>query len=76
LVLCLYQTRPSNFTSPTVEEINCLLEKDLPVKIKIEDQKNMEPKSAKLLGVVMDYDQYEKSHFCGKGGLLSSLNQR
>jgi hypothetical protein len=36
----------------------------------------MESKSAKLLGVVMDNDQKWKSHFCGKGGLLSALNQR
>jgi hypothetical protein len=36
----------------------------------------MESKSAKLLGVVMDNDQKWKSHFCGKSGLLSSLNQR
>ncbi len=36
----------------------------------------MESKSAKLLGVAMDNDQKWKSHFCGKGGLLASLNQR
>jgi hypothetical protein len=40
------------------------------------DHEIMESKSAKLLGVVMDNDQKWKSHFCGKGGLLSSLNQR
>jgi hypothetical protein len=51
-------------------------ENDLPKKIKVGDHEIMESKSAKLLGVVMDNDQKWKSHFCGKGGLLSSLNQR
>ncbi len=49
-------------------------ENDLPKKIKVGDHEIMESKSAKLLGVVMDNDQIWKSHFCGKGGLLSSLN--
>lgn len=35
---------------------------------------DMVSKYAKLLGVVID--QKCKSHFYGKGGLLSSLNQR
>jgi hypothetical protein len=35
-----------------------------------------EAKSAKLLGITIDNDQKWQSHFCGKGGLLSSLNQR
>jgi hypothetical protein len=51
-------------------------ENELPKKIKVGDHEIMESKSAKLLGVVMDNDQKWKSHFCGKGGLLSSLNQR
>ncbi len=48
----------------------------LPKKIKVGDHEIMESKSAKLLEVVMDNDQKWKSHFCGKGGLPSSLNQR
>jgi hypothetical protein len=51
-------------------------ENELPKKIKVGDHEIMESKSAKPLGVVMDNDQKWKSHFCGKGGLLSSLNQR
>jgi hypothetical protein len=51
-------------------------ENDLPKKIKVGDHEIMESKSAKLLGVVMDHDQKQKSHFCGKGGLLASLHQR
>ncbi len=51
-------------------------ENDLPKKIKVGDHEIMESKSAKLLEVVMDNDQKWKSHFCGKGGLLASLNQR
>jgi hypothetical protein len=46
----------------------------LPKKIEVGDHEIMESKSAKLLG--MDNDQKWKSHSCGKGGLLSSLNQR
>ncbi len=49
---------------------------DLPQKIKVGDHEIMESKSAKLFGVVMDNDQKWKSHFCGKGGFLSSLSQR
>jgi hypothetical protein len=49
---------------------------NLPKKIKVGDHEILESKSAELLGVVMDNDQKWKIHFCGKGGLLSSLNQR
>ena len=51
-------------------------ENELARKIKVGNHEIPESKSAKLLGVVIDNDQKWKSHFCGKGGLLSSLNQR
>ena len=46
----------------------------MPKKMNCQEIKEFE--STKLIGVVMDNDQKWKSHFCGKGGLLSSLNQR
>jgi len=45
-------------------------------KITVGDHQIQESKSTKLLGVIIDNDQKWKSHFCGKGGLLSALNQR
>ena len=45
-------------------------------KITVGDHQIQESKSTKLLGMQIDNDQKWKSHFCGKGGLLSALNQR
>jgi hypothetical protein len=57
--------------------LNCRAkDNELPNKIIVEDHEILESKSAKLLGVVMGNDQKWKSHLRGKGGLLSSLNQR
>jgi hypothetical protein len=45
-------------------------------KIIVGDYQIQESKSTKLLVMMIDNDQIWKSHFCGKGGLLSALNQR
>ena len=45
-------------------------------KITVGDHQIQESKSTKLLTKFKGNDQIWKSHFCGKGGLLSALNQR
>ena len=45
-------------------------------KITVGDHQIQESTSTKLLGVEIDNDQKWNSHFYGKGGLLSTLNQR
>ena len=47
-----------------------------PIQIKIGDAKITQEKSAKLLGMMMEDSQFWTSHFYGKGGVLSALNQR
>ncbi len=45
-------------------------------EITVGNHKIEESKSTKLLGMMIDNDHKWKRHFCGKGGLLSALNQR
>ena len=47
-----------------------------PIKIKIGNVEITQEKSAKLLGMTMDDNQSWVSHFYGKKGVISSLNQR
>ena len=51
-------------------------EKGEPVKITIGPATVTQEKSAKLLGLTLDDSQSWHTHFYGKGGVLSALNQR
>ena len=47
-----------------------------PVQIKIGGEIITQESNAKLLGITFDDDQKWQSQISGKGGILSSLNQR
>ena len=47
-----------------------------PISIKIGTATITQEKSAKLLGMTLDDSQCWTSHFYGKGGVFSALNQR
>ena len=47
-----------------------------PIKIKIGPATIIQEKSAKLLGMTLDDSQCWTSHFYGKNGVFSALNQR
>ena len=51
-------------------------EKGDTIKIKIGSAIVTQEKSAKLLGMTLDDAQTWNTHFCGKGGIMSALNQR